>query len=78
MEYGCWLTKFVEGPDDSLEAWEYNADASEFVQGVTLATSYWRDQHEVCGEIDAPFVPPYAHDLAAVSTGVFEGEPIEG
>lgn len=78
LEYGYWLTKFHEGPDETLEVWEYDAEGSGFVPGVTLAVTYWRDQHEVCARVRVPFTPPYAHDLAAVSAGVLDSEPVQG
>jgi hypothetical protein len=73
LRYGYWLTKFVEA-DDSLEAWEYNADATEFVPGVTLAATYWRDQHRTCGRLQAEFQPPRPDSLVVISEGVLEGD----
>lgn len=71
--YGYWLTKFLES-GDYLEAWEYNPDATEFVAGVTLAVTYWRDQHRVCQRQQASFEPPRPDQLVVISKGVLEGD----
>jgi hypothetical protein len=73
LVYGYWLTKFIKA-DDLLEAWEYNADATEFVQGVTRTVSYWRDQHRTCGRLQAKFEPPRPDQLVVISAGVLEGD----
>jgi len=73
LAYGYWMTKFVE-KDDFLEAWEYKADATEFVPGVTLTTTYWRDQHRTCERLHAAFSPPHPDRLVVISAGVLEGD----
>ncbi len=77
LNYGYWLVKFQAVSDDLLEVWEYNADASEFVLGGSLALSYWRDQHQICSHYGADFSPPRADKLTAVSVGVMEGLPVQ-
>lgn len=78
LAYGYWLTKFRAAGDGLLEAWEYSADATEFVPGVTLALGYWRDQHEVCDRYAAEFTPPRPDQLVVVSDGVLEGDAVQG
>lgn len=73
MAYGYWLTKFV-ATDDHLEAWEYAADASHFVPGITLTLTYWRSQHRVCQRLSAEFQPPRPDQVVVVSEGVLEGD----
>lgn len=73
VAYGYWLTKFVES-DEFLEAWEYKADATDFVRGATLAVTYWRDQHRTCERLRASFDPPRPDRLVVVSPGVLEGD----
>jgi hypothetical protein len=77
LTYGYWLTKFERARDDYLEVWEYNANATKFIDGGALALTYWRDQHDFCVEVGAQFAPPRADKKAAISAGVYEGEPVE-
>lgn len=78
LAYGYWLTQFQPGPAGRLEVWEYQADARAFVPGATLTLRYWRDQHALCQRLQATFTPPRHSQLAAISAGVLEGEPVEG
>lgn len=73
LAYGYWLTKLVD-IDDYLEAWEHKVDATEFVPGVTLTVTYWRDQHRVCELHRARFEPPRPDRLVVISAGVLEGD----
>lgn len=73
LAYGYWLTKFVEA-GDLLEAWEYTPDATEFVPGVTLAVTYWRDQHRTCDRYHGEFTPPRPDRMIVISDGVLEGD----
>lgn len=76
--YGYWITKFRAADDGLLEAWEYTADATEFVPGATLTLGYWRDQHEVCDRYAAEFAPPRPDRLVVISDGVLEGDAVQG
>jgi hypothetical protein len=78
MAYGYWLVKFQSANDNTLEAWEYKADATDFVKGADLTLRYWRDQHIVCKLHGAEFRPPRPDKLTVVSAGVLEGAPVEG
>ena len=78
LAYGYWMTRFESLGPDLLEAWEYNAEATEFVKGVSLALTYWRDQHAVCLEHDTEFQPPRPDKLTVISDGVLEGRPVQG
>ena len=78
MAYGYWLTKFQERDRDTLETWEYNAQATDFVQGASLTLRYWRDQHVICEKHNAVFQPPRPDRLTLVSKGVLEGLPVQG
>lgn len=78
LGYGCWITKAVAEGDDLLCFWEYNADAVEFVPGVTLTLRYWRDQHLACDQAASVFSPPRGDQLIVISEGVLEGEPVQG
>ncbi len=77
LAYGYWLTKFERAQDDYLEVWEYNANATKFIEGGMLALTYWRDQHDFCARVGAQFVPPRADKKAAISLGVYEGDSVE-
>ncbi len=76
--YGYWLVRFDAGGPGCLSISEYAPDASWFVPGAELALRYWRDQHEVCGRVGAPFTPPRADQMVTVSAGVYEGDPVQG
>lgn len=76
--YGYWLVRFDAGGSGRLSISEYAADASQFVPGADLALRYWREQHEVCERFGAPFTPPRADQMVAVSVGVYEGDPVQG
>jgi len=78
MAYGYWLVKFERADDNTLETWEYKADASGFVKGANLTLRYWRDQHIACKLHEAAFTPPRPDKLTVVSAGVLEGAPVEG
>ena len=78
MAYGYWLLKFVDGVDAHVNVWEYDRDATEFVPGADLAIGYWLDQHAVCEQYGADFVPPRPDQLAAIDEGVFQGLPVQG
>ena len=79
LAYGYWLTRFEETDAGSLEVWEYDREAADFVRGATLTLTYWRDQHEICRRFAAgAFEPPRPDRLVAVSEGVFEGGPVQG
>lgn len=78
LAYGYWLTKFQLRDNRSLETWEYNADATEFVAGASLALRYWREQHEICRKYGADFHPPRPDMLTVVSKGVLDGLPVQG
>jgi hypothetical protein len=73
ISYGYWLAKFTD-VGDYLEAWEYNASATEFVPGVTQAVTYWREQHEMCARFKTTFQPPRPDRLVVISDGVLEGD----
>jgi len=78
LAYGYWLTKFESLAPELLEVWEYKADASTFVRGVSLTLSYWRDQHETCERYGAEFKPPRPDLLTVISEGVLKGMPVQG
>lgn len=78
LAYGYWLTKFELSGDGVLEVFESNSTATEFVDGAELALTYWRDQHAVCDQVSANFDPPRPDKKVAISTGVYEGDPVEG
>lgn len=78
MGYGYWATKFEDGGEQTLETWEYNAEATELIRGVTHALRYWRDQNATCKKYSAAFEPPRADRRSVISKGVFEGLPVQG
>jgi hypothetical protein len=73
LAYGYWLTKFMNA-DEMLEVWEYNADATAFVPGVTRTVTFWRDQHRTCDRLQAKFEPPRPDQLVVISAGILEGD----
>ena len=77
VEYGYWLTKFIEIAPTTLETWEYDAHGTRFVRGATLTLRYWKEQHELCETAESRFSPPRPDRLAAVTAGVFQGEPVD-
>jgi hypothetical protein len=78
LAYGYWLVKVSDGHAGRFELWEYNAEATEFVAGVSLTLKYRRDQHEVCGRYGAEFSPPRPDQLVVISDGVLQGEAVQG
>lgn len=77
LRYGYWLVKFLaaEGESGTLEVWELDANASDFVLGASLTLGYWREQHRVCRRYNAVFSPPEPESMTALSAGVMEGQP---
>jgi hypothetical protein len=78
MLYGYWLVKFTAAEDGALDIWEYDATATNFIEGATLGLTYWRDQHEVCRRAGAVFQPPRPDQMVVVSKGVLEGATVKG
>jgi len=78
MGYGYWATKFEDAGEQTLETWEYNAEATEFIRGASLTLQYWKDQNATCKKYSAEFEPPRADRLSVISKGVFEGLPVQG
>lgn len=78
LAYGYWLVKFELSKDGVLEVFEYSADATSFVKGAELTLTYWRDQHVVCDRFHAAFDPPRPDRKVAISSGLYEGDPVEG
>lgn len=78
VPYGYWLVKFQEGSSKTLETWEYNAEATDFIKGVNLTLWYWREQHLICQRYSAQFRPPRPDKLTVISKGVLEGLPVQG
>jgi hypothetical protein len=75
--YGYWSTKFVR-QGTHLAAWEHDALCAGFRAGITLAVTYWKEQHRTCESVGTMFLPPRAHQLVVVSDGVFQGESVQG
>lgn len=78
MPYGYWLVKFQDEGFKTLETWEYNREATEFIQGANLTLRYWREQHLICQQYGAEFKPPRPDKLTVISKGVLEGLPVQG
>jgi hypothetical protein len=78
MLYGYWLVKFQDGGLHTLETWEYNANATEFIKGINLTLQYWREQHLLCQQYSADFRPPRPDKLTVISKGVLDGLPVQG
>jgi hypothetical protein len=74
--YGYWLVKFRTGRR-SLDVWEYDSNATDFVRGASLTLRYWREQHEVCDRYQASFLPPRPDRLTVVDEGVLQGLPVQ-
>jgi hypothetical protein len=78
MPYGYWLVKFQAVGSKTLETWEYNAEATDFVKGANLTLRYWREQQAICQQHGAEFKPPRPDKLTVISKGVLEGLPVQG
>jgi hypothetical protein len=79
LAYGYWLVKFqAVAAGHVLDAFEYQPDATGFVEGVSLTLRYWREQHAVCDSAGAIFTPPRPDQMVALSDGVYEGDPVQG
>lgn len=76
--YGYWLIRFDSAASGRLSISEYAADASRFISGADLTLRYWREQHQVCERLGAPFSTPRADQLIAISAGVYEGDSVQG
>jgi hypothetical protein len=75
--YGYWLVRF-ERANGRLGLSESTADGAGFQDGVVLTLRYWREQHRVCDAGGIRFSPPRPDQMAAISAGVYEGEPVQG
>lgn len=75
--YGYWITKAIANGGD-LEFWEYNADATDYIFGVSNTLQYWQEQHQICEKISSMFIPPRADQMIVISDGVYEGEIVQG
>jgi hypothetical protein len=75
--YGYWLTQFRDSGHSAFEMWEYDPQATHFVPGVDFTLMCWREQHRVCQEAGAAFLPPRPDLLCAVSEEVLTGAPID-
>jgi hypothetical protein len=78
MPYGYWLVKFQDGGSKTLETWEYNSEAANFIKGANLTLRYWREQHLICQQHGAEFRPPRPDKLTVISKGVLEGLQVQG
>lgn len=77
MRWGYWVLQFRRSPV-GLEVWEFDQDCRDFVPGATRALTYHRQQQQTCARFGAAFSPSAALQLAAVSDGVHEGDPVAG
>jgi hypothetical protein len=78
LAYGYWLTKFEQVSEKILEVFEYNDNATSFVEGASRALTYWRDQNAVCRKYNVAFSPPQADRKVAISEGVYGTDFLEG
>ncbi|MBV8206703.1 MAG: hypothetical protein JO041_07915 [Acidobacteria bacterium] len=78
LAYGYWLTRFEERDGKTLEVWEYNSNATQFVKGASLTLDYWHQQHATCLRYGTRFEPPRPDKLTVLSKGVLEGLPVQG
>jgi hypothetical protein len=78
LAYGYWLCKFILVDDGLLDVYGHNPTATDFVLGINLTLTYWRDQHEVCSKAGAQFTPPRPNKLVVISEGVLEGNQVQG
>ena len=78
IAYGYWETvpKVIE--PRVLNVWELSRNGRQLVPGASLTLTYTRDQEDVCRRFQSEFDPPDPWTLAALSEGVFEGDPVEG
>lgn len=77
LTYGYWLVKFKE-KGQFLDVWEYNSDASSFIEGANLTLSYLHSQYSLCETINAEFDSPTADKFVTIYNQVFESEEIQG
>lgn len=77
MSFGYWGIKF-HGASSSLELWEFDDEWNDVVPGAERALRFWHDQAEVCRSVGAAFHPPLATTMAAVSSGVLDGQAVDG
>lgn len=76
--YGYWITKALTNGRADLEFWEYNADATDYIFGVTNTLQYWQEQHQICEKTSSVFTPPRADQMIVISDGVYEGDIVQG
>ncbi|UYV55660.1 immunity protein Imm33 domain-containing protein [Priestia megaterium] len=77
LTYGYWLVQFKE-KDKFLDVWEYNSDATNFVEGANLTLSYLHAQYSLCEVVEAEFDAPTADKFVTVYTQIFESKEIQG
>lgn len=79
LKLGYWVLRFEGSADGVLDLWEYDEQCESFQPGIGVAFRYWCGQLDVCDQVQAPFDPPAADRLVAVSDGVLDGvRPLEG
>ena len=78
IRYGYWLTKAQLEDGRPLSFYEWNAEMTKFVHGVSVAVTYWRDQNMICDKVGASFCPPHPEQMVVISDGVYEGDAVEG
>lgn len=74
---GAWLVRFVPS-GRSLDMWEFDDAASDFVPGVEQALALWDQQSDMCRAAQMEFAPPLFNQMVVYSEGVFDGESAEG
>lgn len=77
IQYGVWELKLKTVAKDLLEVYELNIEGKDFTRGADLAVKFWIEQHDICKQYDAHFVPPTHEQMVVVSQGVFEGLPVQ-
>lgn len=78
IQFGYWLAQAQMDDCQRLTCWELNADASEFVFGISTSVSYWLEQHQICQRVQAAFTPPQLDQMVVISDGVYEGDRVDG
>ncbi len=79
LAYGSWLVKFLDTENHTLDAYEFHVGEPDFVHGIDLASTIWREQHNLCDQVGAAFDAPQGDSLAVISKGILDGtHPVQG
>jgi hypothetical protein len=79
FRHGLWMVRFYEGEGGSLEIFEPDpAEPTKDRRGAAAALRFYRLTTDLCARFGARFDPPFAGQMAMLSTGISQGASVQG